>query len=62
MSNDASRPPHHRVDPQMPTMISARVAAVSAGLLLALSGGILAANVPALGPAAEATTVQQQPA
>jgi hypothetical protein len=59
MSIAASHPASHRADPQVPTMISVRVAAVSAGLLVALTGGVLAANVPAVGPA---TTVHQQPA
>ena len=62
MPIDASRRASHRADPQMPTMIIARVAAVSAGLLVALTGGVLAANVPAVGLVTVAVIAQQQPA
>ena len=62
MPIDASRRASHRADPQMPTMIVARVAAVSVGLLVALTGGVLAANVPAVGSVAVAVIAQQQPA
>ena len=46
-------------DPQLPTMIGARVAAYSAGLLLA--GGLLAADVPAVDPAVLVSSVRGRP-
>jgi len=51
-----------RSDPQLPPMVGARVASVAVGVLLALAGGMLAANVPAGDPAILVAAVHQLPA
>ena len=61
MSFEEPRPGSDRTDPQLPTMIGARVAAYSAGLLLAMAGGLLAADLPAVDPAVLVASVHQRP-
>lgn len=61
MSIEASRQATVHIDPQLPSGIAARLVAVSAGLLMAVAGGILAADLPAVDPAVVAATTHQQP-
>jgi len=51
-----------RPDPQLPPMVGARVASAVGGVLLALGGGILAANLPTGDPSILMASVHQLPA
>jgi len=61
MSIKVSRQATDHNDPQLPTMIGARLAAVSVGLLLTLTGGVLAAS-PTVVDTATLTATTHQPA